>query len=406
MVAPALGNVLEFFDFALYGVMTPILAPLFFPAKTTQISVMLGLIVLLIGYISRPLGAIIFGHFGDRWGRKKGLVLSITTMACATGLMGALPTYAQAGLFAPIALIVCRCLQGISAGGEGYGGVIFALEHRPESQHGRLSSLMSAAAIVGLLLATFIATLVAAQDPSTQAWRIPFVLGALIGCVGLYMCLRLPETPMFLQECAKQALERQPLRSALQKARGAVLRSFGVSCFAGGLQLTLAGYITLYLVTERGLPFVRASTLSVMSLACYIPLLLAMGVVADRWCRVKLMRLSAVLTLVSAYPIYALLQSNHDGVLFLAQIWVALLSAMCIAPKSAILFHLFPTRIRYTGMSLGYTLGASLFGGALPLVNHTLVTLTGNLYMPAWVLALSAVIGGCALWRAESLIPK
>lgn len=395
LLAPAIGNILEFYDFALYGVMTPLLSPIFFAKADTDLTAFFSFSVLFIGFLARPLGAILFGHFGDRFGRKRGLCGSLMMMALATTLIGVLPTYQQIGVIAPALLVFARFLQGLSAGGEGYGGVIFSLEHSTTSEtHGRLSALMSAAAIMGLILATVMSALVGFMiDSAPNIWRLPFCLGGLIGLWGLFLRRSLKETPMFSEIANKNMTPKHPLRETISGAWRSVLVAFGISCFAGGLQLTLAGYVTIYLVTYKQMPFSSMSLLNSVCLTLYIPLLIFMGTLADRWSHVRMMRVAAVLTCLLALPIYGLLQSKNIIVVAMAQIGLTLLSALCIAPKSAVLFRLFPTELRYTGMSLGYTMGVSFFGGAMPLINHSLILKTGNAMAPAWILMIAACAG-------------
>ena len=390
------GNFLELYDFALYGVLVPILAPLYFPHSDPLMSQLIALGVFTVGFLSRPLGALIFGVLGDRRGRKVPLLLSVILMGVATGGMGILPTYAQIGITAPCLLIFLRILQGISAGGESNGSIIFVMEHFPPHQRGFSSSLVSAAPLGGVILATLVASLLTRPNMPENAWRWCFILGSLIAVVGFFIRTKLHESPLFQKILDKKSQSTHPFKDALKFAPGALLQTFLLSAVAGSLQLTLAGFINIYLVDQVKLPFSTVSALSAGCLTFYILLLPLAGYLADRINPRKMLALSCFLAFFLMIPIFQLLETGHMGLIILAQVILSIITALYMGAKSITFFRLFETKIRLTGMSFAYAASISLFGGCTPLISKLLIKWG---HTPALFSMSCALISGITLWK-------
>ncbi len=388
------GNFLELYDFSLYGVLVPLIAPLYFPHADPFIGQIMALGVFTIGFLSRPLGALIFGIIGDRKGRKAALMSSVILMGVATGCMGILPTYSQIGIVAPCLLIFLRILQGISTGGESNGSVVFVMEHFPSHQRGLASSLVSAATISGVILSTFLASVLTRSGMPEGAWRWCFIIGGFIGFFGFFIRRNLHESPLFQQIMSENQLSKAPLRETFKYAPVALMQTFLISAAAGALQLTLAGFINIYLVDHLKLSFSLVALLSSGSLVFYALILPLAGFVADRVNPLRLLLTSCALALLLMIPIYKLLQTQQLVLIILAQAILAVICALYMGAKSVTLFQLFKTRIRFTGMSLGYTAGISLFGGFTPIISKTLINFN---YTPALFPMMCALISGCTL---------
>lgn len=200
ILAGILGNILEFYDFTLYGVFIPILAHLFFPKNNSYLALLASFGIFATGFFSRPLGGIFFGHLGDKWGRKNALITSILCMTCATSMIGMLPSYEQIGFYAPLLLVICRLLQGFSAGGEYNGSAIFIIEHLNDKNTGFIGSLLTVSCWGGVLFATIMGIL-ALKIPSVEwGWRVAFLLGGPLGAIAFYIRKKIEETPEFINE--------------------------------------------------------------------------------------------------------------------------------------------------------------------------------------------------------------
>ncbi|OJV45513.1 MAG: hypothetical protein BGO28_05330 [Alphaproteobacteria bacterium 43-37] len=366
------GNFLEFYDFALYGILVPIMSPLFFPSKEAWFSEIMGLVVFTMGFIARPLGAAMFGMIGDRYGRKQSLRWSVVLMAVATMGIGILPTYEMIGIAAPALLIVLRILQGISAGGESNGSVIFVMEHFPPNQRGLGSSLMSSATISGVILATFVSSLLTADEGHHQHWRWAFIAGSAIGIVSYYIRKHLNESPQFLQIVRANNISKNPLKETFRKAPMAVLQTFCLSAVAGALQLSLAGYFSIYLKDHLNMPFSQIIFLNAICLLIYAFILPITGLLVDRVNPLKLLLGSSLAAVVCLIPIYQLAAVGTVAAIIAAQLWLAVITALYVGPKSVVMYNLFETKIRFTGVSFGYASGVSVFGGLTPIINKSL----------------------------------
>jgi MHS family proline/betaine transporter-like MFS transporter len=390
------GNFLELYDFALYGVLVPILAPLYFPHSDPLVSQIMALGVFTVGFLARPLGALIFGVIGDRRGRKIPLLLSVTLMGVATGGMGILPTYAQIGIAAPCLLIFLRILQGISAGGESNGSIVFVMEHFPPHQRGFSSSLVSAATLGGVILATLVASVLTRPHMPHNAWRWCFILGSLIAVAGFFIRTKLHESPLFQKILDQKSQSTHPFKDALKFAPHALIQTFLLSAVAGALQLTLAGFINIYLVDHVKLPFSTVSALSAGCLTFYILLLPLAGYLADRINPKKMLALSCLLTFFLMIPIFQLLETGHTPLIILAQVILSFITALYMGAKNITFFQLFDTKIRLTGMSFAYAASISLFGGCTPLISKLLIKWG---HTPAFFTMSCATISGITLWK-------
>jgi MHS family proline/betaine transporter-like MFS transporter len=287
------GNMLEFYDFYLYGTFASILAGLFFPSYDATAALIASLGTFAAGYLMRPIGAVVFGHLGDRLGRKRALTLSIFFMAIPTLVIGLLPTYHTIGIFAPIILFSCRLLQGVCAGGEYNGAAIFTIEHMKKDQDGFAGSLMSVSGGGGGLLATFLGALFMHPSMPSWSWRIPFIFGAFLGVVGYYIRKKIGESPAFKEEVSKKPLS-VPLLKAFQQYPVSILCCVGGAAFSGALSSTFVVYMNIYLTKVVGLTLNHSLWFNSFGLLIFVASAPLAGFLSDRFGKPKIMTISAI----------------------------------------------------------------------------------------------------------------
>jgi MFS transporter, MHS family, proline/betaine transporter len=396
LMAGAIGNVLEWYDFALYGYFAPVFAAMFFPSEQASVSLLSAFGVFAIGFLARPLGALLFGYIGDTIGRRDALAWSVILMAIPTVIVGLLPTYETIGIAAPLALTLCRFLQGLSVGGEFTGSVTFLVEHAAPSQRGYIGSWAGFSAQVGALLGSgvgaFVASIMTDEALHQWGWRLPFLLGSLIAVVGWYLRTHIPESPAFEQAREASALSASPIREVFTHQRIAVAKVIGLVWLHGVGFYLLFVYLTTYLSTVTTVPLATVlmmNTACMLLLAVLIPL---MGRLSDTVGQKPLLLIGAGGLAITAYPSFIWLTSEHLPRVWAAYVSLTVLMSCYLGPFFAIVVALFPTAQRYTGLSAGYNIAAALFGGTAPLMATLLIEWSGNILSPSLYLSLCAVI--------------
>lgn len=396
LITGAVGNVLEWYDFALYGYFAPVFAAMFFPSEQLSASLFSAFGVFAIGFLARPLGALLFGYIGDTVGRRDALAWSVTLMAVPTVAVGLLPTYAMIGIAAPLALTLCRFLQGLSVGGEFTGSVTFLVEHAAPSQRGYIGSWAGFSAQIGALLGSGVGALVASSltDEALHqwGWRIPFLLGSLIGFVGWYLRTRIPESPAFEQARQAGALCTSPIREVFTHQRIAVARVIGLVWLHGVGFYLLYVYLTTYLSTVTTVPLATVLTINTMCMLLLAVLIPLMGRLSDTIGQKPLLLIGAVGLAITVYPSFIWLTSGDLSLLWGAYVWLTVLMSCYFGPFFAVVVELFPTQQRYTGLSAGYNIAAALFGGTAPLIATLLIEWSGNILSPSLYVILCALI--------------
>ena len=385
--ASVLGNALELYDFSLYGIFIPLLTPLFFPTHDPLSSLLLGLGTFAIGFLVRPLGGILFGYLGDRWGRKHALALSIILMAIPTFMMGILPTYHQIGIMAPILLVTCRLFQGLCAGGEYSGASIFIIEHLGEKEEGFAGSLISSAGALGSLIAMSFGALCLNPSFPSWSWRVPFIIGAFLALFGFYIRRHLQETPDFENAfSARKSAQGLPLTIAFSKYPLALLKAFIIGALANMLANTLVVYFNVYLTKVVGVSLSTSMFLNSIGLFLVIPLIPLMGWISDKISQRVMMSLGLLTLFVSLVPLFYLLKTGGQREIIVVQLIFSLLIGCILGPSNAFMNKLFPPDIRYSGVAFSYCLGMAIFGGTMPLISTFLIELTQNALAPAYYL--------------------
>lgn len=398
VVSGMLGNALEWYDFAIYGQLAYILSTLFFPSENAVASLLATYSVFAVGFLFRPLGAIIFGWIGDTYGRRAALVIAILMMAIPTGLMGLVPTYAQIGILAPIILTALRVFQGLSLGGEFSGSIVYIVEHAPQNHRGIAGSASMVSLILGFLAGTLtvlaVKNAMSVEDFESYGWRIPFLLGVGVGVVGFYIRRKCHESPAYTAAKACGNISKTPLREALTKHWKPMLQGFGAYIGVTMPFYLIAIYMISFMKTEAEQTIGQAFTINTIAMTCMLFGMIAGAKLSDRFGRKRVMVVAISIMFALAIPLFLVMESKAFMDLLLAQSVFAFVLGTYIGPVPAFLVELFPTRVRFTGMALAYNTATSIFGGTAPMVCVWLTEHVASNLSIAWYVMFCSV---CAL---------
>jgi MHS family proline/betaine transporter-like MFS transporter len=408
-MASFIGTFVEWFDYASYGFLATVIAVVFFPGTDARSALMATYAVFALSFVVRPIGGVIWGHFGDKIGRQKTLSLSIFIMSASTFVIALLPTYQSVGLWAAGLLLATRLVQGFAASGEYAGAASFLAEYAPDGKRGILTCLVPAGEAAGLLAASlFVAILhglLSVEQMQSWGWRLPFLMALPLGFIGIYIRRKLDETPHFKMLEDAHHVPQTPVVELLTKHRRELVIAFGGTLLnAVGFYLVLS-YMPTYLATELGISESAAFVGSTISLAVYLGSIFLMGALSDKLGRKKVLMACSVLFAVLTVPMFALLSGvvftgmNSTGFLVILGVWSlfgALLS-MNGGTLPTFLCELFPTRVRFSGFALSFNSANALFGGTAPLIATWLIGATGSKLAPAWFLVAAALVTFAAI---------
>ncbi len=400
-VASFIGTAIEYYDFYVYATAAAlVLGPIFFPSSSQTAQLLSSFATFAIAFIARPVGSAIFGHFGDRGGRKSTLVASLLIMGGCTVLIGLLPGYGEIGFWAPLLLCVLRFGQGIGLGGEWGGAALLAIENAPAARRGWYGMFPQLGAPIGFIAANSVFLILAASIGNAQfqawGWRVPFLASAALVGVGLYVRLKLSETPIFTEAMSRERPARVPL--------GELLGQYGLRTLLGTLSM-VACYAIFYLSTVFALgygttalgfsrqDFLALECIAIVGMAMAIPISASLS---DRFGRRPVLLIGLALTALSGFLIGPLLGSTSIPLITVFLFGELFLMGLIFAPMGALLPELFPTRVRYTGASVTYNLGGILGASFAPYIAQTLAT-QGGLGWVGGYLTAAAVISFCAV---------
>jgi MFS transporter, MHS family, shikimate and dehydroshikimate transport protein len=378
-LASFVGTTIEWYDFFLYGTAAALVfGDLFFPEAEPVVGTLLAFSTYAVGFAARPIGGIVFGHFGDRIGRKSMLVLSLLIMGVATFLIGCLPTFASIGVMAPILLVVLRFAQGIGVGGEWGGAVLMSVEHAPPGRRGFFGSWPQMGVPAGLLLSTSAFAIVQGMTSESAflswGWRIPFLASAVLVAVGLFIRLRLMESPAFQRVKETKTEAPKPIVDVVRKYPREVLVAMGMRVAENGAFYILTVFVLAYGEDELGLSKNTMLTGVIIAAAIGLVTVPLFGALSDRVGRRPLYLAGAVVTTLWAFPLFGLLNTESPVLIWLAiVVGVNLGHDLMYGPQAAYFAELFGTRVRYSGASLGYQLASVFAGGFAPLIATALL---------------------------------
>jgi metabolite-proton symporter len=411
VIASFIGTTIEWYDFFLYGTAAALVFnKLFFPNFDALAGTMAAFATYAVGFFARPLGGIVFGHYGDKIGRKSMLVTTLMLMGVATVLIGLLPTYEQIGVAAPILLVTLRFVQGFGVGGEWGGAVLMAVEHGHESKRGFHASWVQAGVPVGLLLANGVFHLASSMDEKAflaWGWRIPFLLGILLLGVGMFIRLKIMESPIFTEAKAADPGPKVPILAVLRDHPRNVVLAMGAR-FAENAFF----YIFTVLVLSYGsqqLGMAKGSLLNAVLLGSAVQLIAIpyFGALSDKLGRRPVYLGGALFLTAFAFPFFWMLETRQTGLVMAAVVIGLIGHAAMYGPQAAFFSELFGTRVRYSGASLGYQLASPLAGGLAPLIATALLEHSGGKPWPvATYLIVMAAITLVSVWLVEETSKK
>jgi MHS family proline/betaine transporter-like MFS transporter len=398
LLAVSVGSMLEWYDFAVYGFLTPVIAKIMFPADDPTASLLFSVGAFGVGFLTRPVGALVFGGLADRKGRKLALLLTFGLMGIATLAIGLIPPFATIGVAAPVLVVLARLLQGLAAGGAIGGATAMLTEHAPTGRAGFFASWQAAsqagALLMGALAAAVVSALVSPEQLNAWGWRLPFFASVVIVPLGLYIRGRIDDPEEFVRHGAPSS----PMRLLWQTHRAAVARGFGITIIWTVSTYFFFVYVPLYAHTVLKLPMSATLFSNSLALACMFVVSPIAGHLSDRLGRYTLMIAAALAIVILILPGFAFLL-NHPQIAALAtfQAVSGVLAALFIGPAPAAIAELFSTGVRSSGMGIAYNFSVTLFGGFAPLIATGLVAGTGNPLSPTWYVIFSCGLGLLAL---------
>jgi MFS family permease len=465
IAASAVGTMIEWYDFYIFGSLATVISPLFYPPGNDTLALIAYLSTFAVGFVVRPFGALFFGRIGDLFGRKYAFLITLLIMGGATALIGVLPTYASIGLAAPIILLLIRILQGLALGGEYGGAAVYVAEHVPDHKRGFYTSFIQITATLGLFVSLavilFVQNAMTRETFASWGWRIPFLISIFLVGISLYIRLRMKESPIFQHIKSSGMTSAKPLKEAFtewQNLKRVLISLFGATAGQGVVWYTGQFYALFYLQTVLKVNGTSANYIVATALVLGMPFFVVFGALSDRIGRKNIILGGCLVAAICYIPIYRAMQSaagsnvvtavsqrnpvtgaigltpltNVNGSLQPAKevlpytsfasfirnrtAWNLILLVfvqvmfvtMVYGPIAAYLVEAFPARIRYTALSLPYHIGNGVFGGLLPLVGLSIVAQTGNiyagLYYPIVVAGVTFIIGSLTLRETHSVL--
>lgn len=407
LIAASAGNFAEWYDWGVYGVVATIIAAKFFPGNNSAVALLNTYAVFALGYIARPVGGILFGWIGDKFGRRRALSISILFTCFGTALMGMLPTFAQIGIFAPILLLVCRLAQSLGAGGEYASAISFVFEHSPAKRRARNVSSLIATTFIGILCASLLARLVSSflskDEYNAFGWRILFLVGLPLVAFGVYLRSKVEESPEFVQLVAareKAKTVATPLRDALRLHWIPIVVFIVCTASYALLSTTITSFLTTFLTNVGKLDNTQAYNATIVSNLFVIAGTLAMGPVADKIGLRRTLSLTGLVVAILAVPSLALAGGGGLGA-FTGGALIGACKGLLALPALLAISQIFPTSVRVTAGALAYNVAQALFGGTGPIIGVWLNDVTGGPYGLGVYLAVLGLITAVVAARAK-----
>jgi MFS family permease len=409
--ASSVGTLIEWYDFYLYGVLAVFFSKHFFSSQIDpNIAFILSLAVFWTGFLVRPFGAIVFGHLGDLIGRKFTFMLTLLLMGGSTFVVGLLPGYESIGTLAPLLLVAMRVIQGLALGGEYGGAATYIAEHAPDGKRGFYTSWIQTTATMGIVLALLVILLCRTGFGDAAfadwAWRVPFLISAVLVLLSIYIRLKLEESPLFARLKQQGKVSANPAMESFSSGKNwglILLALFGATAPEGVVWYTGQFYALFYLTTVLKVPYVTVYILMMVVLTLGAPFFIVFGALSDKIGRRNIMTLGFLLAAISYWPVFSWMAEVKDNPFLLGVLvfYMIILVTMVYGPIAAFLVELFPARIRYTSMSLPYHVGNGVFGGLVPLAGASIAAAFGGplygLFYPIGIAALGVIVSVAGL---------
>ncbi len=400
LVSSFLGNFLEIYDFTLFGLLLTALSPVFFPSDDPVASLLNGYILFAVGFFARPVGAFLFSYIGDRYGRKSALTLSILCMSIPTACIAFMPTYQQIGILAPTLLGILRFIQGVCAGGEYNGAGLFVVEHAQGKTKFLYGALLTSAGYMGAFFASVVSLICIYAVNGSWAWRIPYLIGATIGLVGLYLRSKADETPEFLGQKTKMHNSYLKVLKTYWAEKLCVLAIGGMAVVP---LYTATAFLNTFLYATG-----KVDKISLMVLNAAVFFLSGInltinGLLIKHFDPAKMMKFACVLTLIFSWPLFWLCTQESFLLICISELVLLLFMNFFIAPSLAFMSSLFPVEARYRGTAIPYCLGMAIFGGTAPYLSAKLIQLTSCSEAPAFYLMIVSLFGWLAVHKGKQI---
>ncbi len=396
IAAAAIGNCMEWFDFGVYSYVAAIIGKVFFPSASTTTELLSSFGTFAVAFVARPFGGFFFGPLGDRVGRQRVLAATILLMAGSTFVVGVLPGYSSIGFWAPVVLVVARLIQGFSTGGEYGGAATFMVEYAPNKHRGFHCSWLAFGTLAGFALGAGLVTIftffLSSQAMNSWGWRVPFLVAGPLGIVGVYLRVRLEDTPAFQKLETADTLSKSPLREILTRHWRELLIIIGFVVLLNVADYEFLSYMPSYLQHTLHLGEKTGLVLVIFIMLIMMVLVVPVGSLTDRVGGRKLLLLSCVGFLLLSYPAIRLIASGSIPLAIGGLLILGLLLVLLLGAQPSMLPAQFPTRVRFGGFAIGYNLSTSAFGGTAPLAVTWLVAVTQNDAMPGYYLIAAALV--------------
>ncbi len=385
------GNVLEYYDFTVYAVFIVAIGKAFFPVNSDFVQLIASLGVFAVGFLTRPIGGIIFGYIADKHGRRVSLIISMLGMTIPTFTMGLIPSYSEIGYYAPAILVLMRLIQGLCISGEGAGAAIFILEHYQNLRPGFTAGLVHASNIAGTLLATLVGIMFSIFFPALEfAWRFAFILGGVMGIMGFYFRLRVSETPIFVMLAEKKKTLKSPFFHVIKTAKKSMFITFCLGACASSVVYLVKTYINIFHCNVLHFDETTARAYLAYSSVIMMITMPLSGYISDHIGRFRMITCSAIAIVVLALPCFILLSCEDSLRQLVALTMLAMLGGAIAGTAYIFIISLFTPDQRFSGVAFSYNLGIAMFGGTSAAISRWLLELTGLYYAPAFYIMLTS----------------
>ncbi len=381
------GNILEYYDFTVYSVFSVVLGKTFFPDASEFIQILSSLAVFAVGFLTRPIGGILFGYIGDTYGRRVSLICSMLGMTCTTFMIGFIPGYASIGIAAPILLVIMRLIQGLCISGEGAGAAIFVLEHFGKLRPGFVTGLVNGSNITGTLLASLVGIIIEIYFKHiAESWRFAFILGGVMGIVGFYLRLQTSETPIFKRLAEKKQLLKSPFLDVMKTSWRFMILTCCLGGFASSGVYIIKTYVSVFYTNvmhlDNSVSLMYLSYTSFILMTC-MPIA---GAISDFIGRARTLNIAAWMTIIFTAPVMYAMASEYQWQQVAGLTMLGVLGGAMSGSAYIFAISLFEPRERFSGVSFSYNLGVAMFGGTAPMISRLLVETTEISYSPAFYL--------------------